>query len=247
MTKKEIIRQYIKKYKYFSLTQVVKDTKLEKKIVIDYLYQLKQGNIIFDAGRGIYSSIESVFQLVPESRVETLIKHLKKDFPYTDFVIWNTRQLQPLYHHTQQHHITFVEVEKGSVSAFFERIAKEYRETVTEKRNKSYYDSFDISHNPVVIRNLVSRSSRNGHVPRLEKVLVDMFVDMDKYKHISALDYWKVWKVLCSKYRINMGFIYNYSKRRKCFSDMFPQLIDLYISYGIDLHHLLQESGKNLQ
>lgn len=247
MTKKEIIRQYIKDYKYFSLTQVVKDTKLKKKIVIDYLYQLKQEKLVFDAGRGIYSSIESVFQLIPESRVETLIKHLKKDFPYTDFVIWNTKQLQPLYHHTQQHHITFVEVERGSVSVFSERISKEYRETVTEKHSKSYYDSFDISHNPVVIRNLVSRSSRNGHIPQLEKVLVDMFVDLNKYKYISASDYWKIWEGLCNQYRISIGFIYNYSTRRKCFSGMFPQLIDLYLSCGIDLRHLLQQSGKNLQ
>lgn len=246
LNKKETVREYIENHKYFSLSQIIKDTNLNKKIVLDYLSQLKQTKSVFEAGHGIYSSIETVFQLSPESRVETLLKHLKRDFPYTDFLIWNTKQLQSLYHHTQQHHITFIEVEKDSVQAFFEKVSKEYRDTIIEKRSKLYYDTFDISRNPVIVRNLISRSLKNKYIPLIEKILVDIFMDINNYKYISISDYWKIWESICLKYRINIGFVYNYSKRRKCFPSIFNKIIDIYSGYGIDLRHLIEESGKNL-
>ena len=246
MNKKEIVKEYAKNHNYFSLSQIAKETALSKEIVKVYLSHLKREKTVFTAGHGVYSSIKSVFQLVADNRTYTLLKHLKKNFPYTDFLIWNTRQLQPLYHHTQQHHITFIDVEKDSVLSFYEIISKEYRGAIIEKRSQSYYNSIDIARSPVVIRNLTSRSSKSkdNHIPRIEKVLGDIFLDIDKYKYISSSDYWNIWKEMYLRYRIDMGFLYNYVKRRKCLEDIFPKIIYLYRDYRLTFAAYFKKVAK---
>ncbi len=246
MNKKEQAKSYVEKHKYFSLSQITNELCLEKKTLKDYLLQFKKDKSVFDAGYGIYSSIEKRFSLIKKSRVDTLLRSLKTEFPYTKFIVWNTQQLQPLYHHTQQHNITFIEADKEAVASFFEAISKDYRDAIIEKRNHEYFDSFNITHDPVVIRALFSRSPRKGNSPELEKILVDMFIDLDRYKYISDTDYWKIWERLFSEFRIKIGTLRNYSMRRKCFERLFSQLRDISGIYGVDLCHFSKESGKSL-
>ena len=48
---------------------------------------------------------------------------VKKEFPFVkDFVVWDTKALQSLYHHTQTHHITFVEVEKDVLPSIYDKL-----------------------------------------------------------------------------------------------------------------------------
>ena len=246
MNKKEQVKNYVKKHKYFSLSQITNELCFEKKTLKDYLLQLKKNKLVFDAGYGICSSIEKRFSLIKKSRVDTLLRSLRTKFPYTKFIVWNTQQLQPLYHNTQQHNITFIEVDKEAVAPFFETVSRNYREAVIEKRNREYFDSFNIVHDPVVIRILFSRSPKKGNSPELEKVLVDMFIDLDRYKYISDADYWKIWQRLFSEFRIKIGTLCNYSMRRKCFKGLFSRLTDISVGYGIDLCHFSQKSGKSL-
>jgi len=246
MKKKEQVRDYLNEHKYFSLSQICNQLSLDRKTVKDYLFQFKRGNLVFDAGYGIYSTIKNYFELLPKSRVDTLLHLLKGEFPYTEFVIWNTQQLQPLYHHTQQHHITFIEAEKEAVGAFFEKISPNYRDTLVEKRRKEYFNSLDIARNPVVVRNLFSRSPKRGNFPELEKILVDMLLDLDKYKYISTSDYWGIWEILFAKYRIKIGTLHNYSKRRKCFDKLFEKITNIARNYGVDLCQIIGISGKSL-
>lgn len=246
MNKKTVVLDYIKKHKYFSLLQIVKDTDLNKKTVRDYLSQFRKEGLVFDAGRRIYSTIKNIYKPSKESRVDSLVKHLKKNFPFTEFLVWNTRQLQPLYHHTQQHNITFVETEKESITPFYDTISKEYRDTIIERYDKIYYNTIDLSKNPIIVRKLISRSSKDIHIPTIEKILVDIFVDLDKYRFISPEDYWELWKAICPGYRLNLGYIYNYEKRRKRISELFKRIADIFNNYGIDIRQLIKGSGKSL-
>ena len=61
MNKKELVRDYIKKKRYFSLSQIVGDTGLKRKPTKDYLSQLKPEGAVFDAGYGCFSSIRERF------------------------------------------------------------------------------------------------------------------------------------------------------------------------------------------
>ena len=115
-----------------------------------------------------------------------------------------------------------------------------------ETRTQDFFGRFDVRRDPIVVRSLLSRSPREGCFPSLEKVLVDMLVDLDKYKYIGRFDYFELWRNLIRGYRINIGPLYNYSKRRRCSKALFSELIDNKNSYAIDFCHILREIGKGL-
>lgn len=112
------------------------------------------------------------------------------------------------------------------MNSFYDCISKKYQKTYIEKKNKDYFINFPLHLNPVVIRKKISRSPCAGVTATLEKILVDMFIDLNTYRYISEYDYWQVWRELIPNYRLNMGKIVNYSKRRKRFQKLFSQLID---------------------
>jgi len=246
-SKKSLVREYIKKHRYFSLSQIARETSLGRKILWDYLSQLKAETVVFDAGYGCYSSAVKVFTLPTIERSQDIAQFVKKEFPLvTDFVVWDTKMLQSFYHHMQTHHITFVEVEKDVFSSVYDKLYLKFQNVLRERRSKVFFESFDVTRNPVVVRRLVSRSPRVGHVPALEKILVDMFMDLDKYNYIGQSDYLEMWRELIQEYRMNIRLIHGYSKRRKCLEGLFSQLVEIKWGYGIEVCQLLREVGKPL-
>lgn len=245
MNKKALVREYIQKHRYFSLSQIARDTGLDRKILWDYLFQLKAEKVVFDAGYGCYSSVAKVFLMPTIERARDITQFIKKEFPLvTDFVVWDTKALQSFYHHTQTHHITFVEVEKEVLLSVFDKLYIKFQNVLRERKSKAFFESFDVGRNPVVVRGLVSRPPRTGHIPALEKILIDMLMDLDKYNYIGWSDYIKIWKDLIQKYRIDIRVVHGYSKRRKCLEAIFSQLIEIKSSYGIEFYQLLREVGK---
>ena len=236
----------MKKHRYFSLAQIVKATNLEKKLVKDYLFQMKNEKIVYNAGYGFFSTVAQEFPFEAVRRVETIRQDIRKNYPLVDFLIWDTKIFAPLYHHTQTHHITFVEVEKDIVFPIHEHLYSKYRGVLKEKRIKSFFAEFDVTLDPVVVRAMPSRSPREGNVPTLEKILVDMYLDINKYSYIGHSDYFELWWDLIRLYRINIGELMGYSKRRKCLRKLFPQLIENTNSYAIDFCQLIAEVGRSL-
>jgi len=246
LDKKALVREYIKKHRYFSLSQIIHDVNFEKKLVKDYLFQLKQEKIVFEAGYGFFSNVAEKFPFMAVRRVEVIRQCLKKNYPLVDFLIWDTKIFAPLYHHTQTHHITFVEVEKDLVFSVHEHLYGKYRGVLKERRVKSFFAGFDVTLDPVVVRAMPSRSPREGNIPALEKILVDMYLDIDKYAYIGHSDYFELWWDLVRLYRINIRELIGYSRRRKCSRQLFPQLIENNNSYAIDFCQLIAKVGKRL-
>lgn len=226
MNKKESVRKYIRKNRYFSLAGVTQETGLRRQVVKNYLHALKDEGIIFSAGGGIYSTVAKEFSCPENSRAAQIRRIIKKDFPLLDFIVWNTLCFQGYYHHMQTHNITFVEVEQDGIQPVADRIARSYRFVSVEKKSGNFNANFDITKDPVVVRALISRSPRQGHNPRLEKLLVDLFIIKDKYNTMPEADYWKLWHQLYSLYRINFGRLIDYARRRKKLEALMPQVID---------------------
>ncbi len=226
MNKKDLIREYVKKHRYFSLAEVIKETGLNSQVTKNYLHAFKIEGIVFSAGGGIYSSVAKEFSCPENSRVAQIKRIIKKEFPLLDFIVWNTLCFQGYYHHMQTHNITFVEVEQDGILPVSERIARSYRFLFVEKKGHTFNPSFNITKDPIIIRPLISRSPRNGHNPRLEKLLVDLFIIKDKYMTMPNADYWELWRQMYSLYRINFGELISYARRRKNLKAIFPQLID---------------------
>jgi len=127
-----------------------------------------------------------------------------------------------------------------------EHLYGKFRGVLKERRVKSFFAGFDVTLDPVVVRAMPSRSPREGNVPALEKILVDMYLDIDKYSYIGHSDYFELWWDLVRLYRINIRELIGYSRRRKCLRQLFPQLIDNTNSYAIAFCQLIAKVGKRL-
>ncbi|MFH1504493.1 MAG: DUF6577 family protein [Candidatus Omnitrophota bacterium] len=226
MDKKELIREYIRNHRYFSLAQIVKDTRLGRQTLLNYLQSFKDEKIVFSAGRGLYTSVSKEFICPKNNRVIKIRQLIKKEFPDLDFLIWNTLYFQPYYHHQQTHHITFVEVEYDGVHPVTDRISQFYRYVFVETKSKDSPAGFDITKNPIIARSLINRSPRNGHKPDLEKMMVDLYVIKDKYRIMPEADYWELWGFIYDLYRINFAAVFDYAVRRRNLRKLISQLID---------------------
>ena len=226
MNKKELVREYIKKHRYFNFAEVIKETGLSNQVAKNYLHTFKAEGIIFSAGRGVYSSVAEEFRLEEKSRVAEIRQLLKKRYPDLDFLIWNTLYFQPYYHHQQTHNITFVEVEADAIRPVADSISRDYRFVTVEKASRVAPKNFDITRDPIVIKLLIKGSPRKGHTPTFEKMLVDLFVIKDKYSTMTDGDYWELWRSTDELFRVNVSALVAYAKIRRYFKGILSQLID---------------------
>ncbi|MBU4304382.1 MAG: hypothetical protein KJ893_01960 [Candidatus Omnitrophica bacterium] len=233
MNKRELVKEFILKHRYFTLEEVVKASGASTQVAKNYLQGLKQKKIIFSAGRGVYSSVAKEFRPTEKSRVIEIRQLLKKQFPYLDFLVWNTLCFQPYYHHQQTHNITFVEVESDAIRSVVDMISREYRFVVIEKASRVAPKNFDITRDPIVVRRLIKGSPYKGHMPTLEKMLVDLFVIKNKYVTMQDSDYWDLWRNIDKLFRVNIGRLISYARVRRYFRDMFSQL-----TYNVELSNI---------
>lgn len=244
MNKKALVREYVKKHRYFNLAEVIKETGLSNQVAENYLYALKSEGIIFSAGRGIYSSIVREFRFREKSRVVEIRQLLKKQYPHLDFLIWNTLYFQPYYHHQQTHNITFVEVEIDAIHPVAESISRNYRFVMVEKASRVAPKNFDITRDPIVVKLLIKGSPKKGHTPTLEKMLVDLFVIKDKYSTMADGDYWELWRSIDELFRVNVSSLIAYAKSRRYFRDIFSQLIENVGLNNVSFGAYLKYAGK---
>lgn len=244
LNKRELVKEYAKKHRYFTLEEAVKASQANKQLVKNYLRELKQDGIIFSAGRGVYSSIAQEFHPEEKSRVIELRQLLKKQYPDLDFLIWNTLYFQPYYHHQQTHNITFVEVEADAIHPVADRISRDYRFVTIEKASRMAPKDFDITRNPIVVRLLIKGSPRKGHTPTLEKMLVDLFVIKDKYSTMADSDYWELWRSIDGFFRVDVSALIAYAKTRRYFQDLFSQLVENIGVSNITFGAYIKYAGK---
>jgi len=226
LNKRELVKEFAHNHRYFSFEEVVKATGASNQLAKNYLQELKQSGIIFSAGRGVYSSVAKEFRPIEKSRVVEIRQLLKKQFPYLNFLVWNTLYFQPYYHHQQTHNITFVEVESDAIRSVADRISHDYRFVIVEKSSRVTPKNFDITHNPIVVKRLIKGSPREKHIPTLEKILVDLFVIKNKYATMQDSDYWELWRSIDKLFRVNIGVLISYARARRYFRDILSQLID---------------------
>ena len=84
----------------------------------------------------------------------------------------------------------------------------------------------DITRDPIVVRQLIKGSPHDGHTPTIEKMLVDLYVIKDKYKTMPDGDYWELWRSIDKLFRINIGDMIAYARRRRYLRGINSQLID---------------------
>jgi hypothetical protein len=146
----------------------------------------------------------------------SIAEQIKADFPYLSFSIFELVQLNAFVNHQIAHNVVFVSVESDLGNFVFDKLKEKYPGKVL------IYPSIEIYHqywydDMIVIQKLVSEApagSKEKWHTRIEKMLVDIFVDDIQKESFSESELVGIYEDAFARYAIDESCLFRYAKRR---------------------------------
>jgi hypothetical protein len=180
-----------------------------------FLYVLKKESIIYESGKGWYSTIEKEFELDTKP-VEKLIHLLSKRFPLLGFSCWSTEQIKGYYQHLPSRFITFVYADKDFLRPLKDFLAETGYTVYLDPKKSEAEKYVEFDDHTVIMRPVISlRKPEKRHWARIERIIVDLFVEMRKMQLVDLKEYSKVISNVIRYGRINMAEMFDYAYNRK--------------------------------
>lgn len=220
ITIKEYIIDYARDRYYFHINDLKryftgKGIKFEEDTLKKYLYLFKKNKVIYPAGRGWYSNIQKTFELNIEP-TEIIIKLLIEKFPLLEFSCWSTEQLKGFFHHLPSQFVTFVYTDKDFLSTLKDFLTENDYNIYLNPSKIEAEKFIELKTKPIILRTSVSfRVSKEKNLTMIEKILIDLFIEMKKISLIDKEEYIKIISNIILDYRINMAEILDYADRRE--------------------------------
>jgi len=220
ITIKESIIDYAKDKYYFHINDLKKyftekGNKFEEDSLKKYLYFLKKNEVIYPAGRGWYSNIQKEFELNIEP-TKKIKKLLIEKFPLLEFSCWSTEQLKGFFHHLPSQFVTFIYTDKDFLSTLRDFLTENYYNIYLNPSKIEAEKFIELKTKTIILRPSVSsRISKEKNLTKIEKILVDLFMEMKKISLIDKDEYIKIVSNIILNYRISTAEMLDYAHNRK--------------------------------
>lgn len=220
VTIKESIIDYAKDKYYFHINDLKryfteKGIKFRENSLKQQIYLLKKEEFVYSAGRGWYSNIQKEFELNVEP-TEKIIKLFIEKFPLLEFSCWSTEQLKGFFHHLPSQFITFIYTDKDFLSTLRDFLTENYYNIYLNPSKIEAEKFIELKTKTIILRPSVSsRVSKENNSAKIEKILVDLFMEMKKVSLIDKEEYIKIISNIILNYRINMAEMLDYANRRE--------------------------------
>jgi len=220
VTIKEHIIDYARERNYFHINDLKryfteKGIKFRENSLKQQLYLLKKEEFIYSAGRGWYSNIQKEFELNIES-TEKITKLLIEKFPLLEFSCWSTEQLKGFFHHLPSQFVTFIYTDKDFLSTLRDFLTENYYNIYLNPSKIEAEKFVELKAQTIILRpSMSSRVSKEKNLAKIEKILVDLFVEMKKINLIDQEEYIKIISNIVLNCRINMAEVLDYADRRE--------------------------------
>lgn len=188
------------------------------------IYDLKNKNIIRPIKSGLYVISEKPkFKPELSPKALKLARLVSQHFPDINYCIWETRWLNEFLQHQSAARIIIIEIEKDFAESLYFKLkdldTEELFLTPNFKETRLYIPE---SASPVIIEKLITRSPLvkrteqkiEIYVPRLEKIMVDLFSAGWLYFSLS-FELVHIYENIIEKYVVNFTKLLSYAKRRE--------------------------------
>ena len=179
-----------------------------------YLSQFMDSGLIFDAGKGWYSTLAAPLVL-PSERVQAIVRYLTDNLPLLTISCWSTEQINPFLHHLLSKFVTLVYTERDAMTAAGE-VLKDAGYDVLVNPGKAEIDKFyPRTEHPVIVRPSVTKEpeASHGYAPP-EKLLVDFLFENIRLNMVEPSEAEQVVANAVRAGRVNMAGLLSYAKRR---------------------------------
>jgi len=230
MSLNEIIYEYALGHGRFSVRELV-DFVSDKydyssSYIVKQLQDLVAKGTMRRTCRGMYElniAIKPRFSAYPDNDIKSLYNHLKEQFPFVNFCIWNVRDLLPLMHDVPNVRMTIVYCDKVAVTAVSEAIVSITDRLVLPSPDEYVLENLAYGREVIVVNPLISRSpivTLDGvPCPRLEKILVDILCDKE-LAYVRGMESLYIYATALENYRLNIKTLKRYASRRNRDADV---------------------------
>ncbi len=210
---------------YLSLDPLVKKTTINWRV-----YALIKKGILTRIGRGKFCFGSSKIFAPELGRKEKVIYNkLKREFPFIEICIWNTKILNEFMQHQPGNFQLIIEVEKEVTQSVF-YFLKELNYPVFVEPSIDIIEKYlPIDKEAIIIKSLVSESPlqdiRDVKTITVEKLLVDIFSDTVIFASQQGAELRTIFNNAFSKYTVNQSKMLRYANRRRK-KETFNEYID---------------------
>jgi len=188
-----------------------------------YLVDFNKEGILYGADRGWYSFIKQPFELDLQP-VKKIVTTLEKKYPLLSFSVWSTEQLKSFAHHMLVRFVTLVYVGRDAMSGVYDFL-KDIGYDVWLNPRGNDAQKFSIGEKTLVIRPAISREHSSDHFADIEKVMVDLLVEMVDLNLMDEDEYYRILGSVLTAGRFDIGALLNYARRRKLKTERFIERI----------------------
>lgn len=208
------------------------------------IYEWKKAGLLNEILAGVYQ-LETLEKKAFVPRLSPTIlkmnKIIKKEFPLISYCIWETRWLTNFMHHIAETNLILIEAGEESAEFVFNYFLGKKsdnrpagrRELFLNPSAKELNEKVWSSRESVVVKNMVSRSpvQKDGQVsvPKLEKILADLFCDPDLFAPFQGTDLDQIFHYANEFYTISWKSALSYASRRGRDEELLVYLRDLKI------------------
>lgn len=195
------------------------DKDLKKSTFRWRVHRLKEKGVLYSVGRGVYKLgdvKEYMFNISDE--MVAIYKLLHDRFEYSEIIIWNTRELANYMRYQPTTNLTIVEVDEDTLDSAYRILNERYNNVYVDPDKKSMEYYVDGKESVIIIKKLLVEAPVNRKIigtPKIEKVIVDLFMDIDLFKTYQGNELLSIYNELFTRYSINHSTLGRYLNRRR--------------------------------
>jgi len=204
-----------------------------------FLYQLEKKQIITPVGAGGYAlhdpsaqqaGRKSHFSPIWSEELVALSKGIQAAFPYIQYLGWETRALHEFMVHQPGQNLFILEAEKDTCESVFHHLSQQEPGKVFLEPDRLTMERYVLHQgDAILVSRLITQSPKKiVHglpYPKLEKILVDIFVEEEKYFFFKGEELVHIFENIFSSYWISEITLFRYAGRRKA-SEKLRQFIN---------------------
>jgi len=220
------LRNYFNKKNIFTRDELshfflLKEHELNKNTFAWRIYDLKRKGIIKQVGRGLYSlAKKNNYSILLNIDSDKISRNISKTFTEINFCISESNWINEFTSHQFSNNYIIIEIEKDFLESVFFNLRETFN-NVFLKPNETELDRYisDLD-NAIILIPLLTRApiqtseNQKQNVPKLEKLLVDIFSRTTPYLFLTNSEIKTIFKNAFRKYNINQTTLLAYAERR---------------------------------
>jgi hypothetical protein len=194
-----------------------------------FLYGLEKRQTIVPVGAGGYvfhdpslhqAAKKKQFSPNWSQELVALNEDVQAAFPYIQYLGWETRALHEFMLHQPGQNIFIIEAEKDVCESVFYHLSQQNPGKVFLDPDRLTMERYVLPQaDTILVSRLITQSPKKMihglPYPKLEKILVDIFVDEEKYYFFQGEELVRIFENAFSSYLISEITLFRYAGRRK--------------------------------